>query len=262
MYSYLSKILIVLVLSTTGGLRPAQTQEQTITVFAAASLRNAIDEVNVEFAKASGVRVIVSYAATSALVRQIEQGAPADIFISADLEWMEYAAQKDLIARGSRTDLLGNRLVLIAPKVSPLGMLVIDRSLDLGRLIGDHRIATGDVRAVPAGKYAKAALESLGLWEHVERKLAMVENVRAALMLVARGETPLGIVYATDAQGEPNVKVLGTFPENSHAPIIYPAAATRDAKPTAAQYLTFLRSPAAGRIFERHGFTFLAKPPA
>lgn len=262
MCSYLSKVLIILLLFTAGGPRPAQAQEQTLIVFAAASLRNAIDEVNVEFAKASGVRVVVSYAATSALVRQMEQGAPANIFLSADLEWMEYAAQKGLIAPASRIDVLGNRLVLIAPKESPLGTLVIDRGLELGKLVGDGRMATGDVRAVPSGKYAKAALESLALWEHVQGKLAMVENVRAALMLVGRGETPLGVVYATDAQGEPNVKVLGTFPENSHPPIIYPAAATRDAKPAAAQYLIFLRSPAAGRIFERHGFTFLAKPPA
>jgi molybdate transport system substrate-binding protein len=235
-------------------------QEQTITIFAAASLKNALDDVNAKFAKATGIRTVASYAASSALMKQIEQSAPADVFVSADTDWMDYGAQKKLVREDTRINLLGNALVLIAPKDSKVGSVAIGPGFDLAALAGDGRIATGDVRFVPVGKYAKAALEKLGAWEAAERKFAYAENVRAALILVARGEAALGIVYATDAKVEPNVKVVGTFPPDSHPAIVYPVALTASAKPHAAQYLAFLRSQEAKNVFESYGFTFLAKP--
>lgn len=238
---------------------PALAQE-TLTVFAAASLKNALDDVDAQFTKASGIKIAASYAASSTLAKQIEEGAPADVFASADVDWMDYAQQKKLIENATRINLLGNRLVLIAPKDSPLGDVAIGPGFDLAALAGDGHVVTGDVRAVPVGRYAKAALEKLGAWTKVEPKMAMTENVRAALALVARGEAPLGIVYATDAKVEPGVKTVGTFPADSHPPIVYPFAATVGAKQQAAHYLAFLRSPAAKIIFERYGFTMLAKP--
>jgi len=204
--------------------------------------------------------VVASYAASPALMRQIESGAPADVFASADLDWMDYGAQKKLIKDDTRVNLLGNRLVLIAPKDSKVGDITIGPGFDLAKLAGDGRIATGDVRAVPVGKYAKAALEKLGAWAAAEPKFAMAENVRAALTLVARGEAALGIVYETDAKVEPNVKIIGRFPPDSHPPIVYPVAATATAKPEALQYLAFLRSQEAKTVFETYGFTFLVRP--
>jgi len=233
---------------------------ETLTVFAAASVKNALDDVDAAFAKAGGGKVVASYAASSTLVRQIEQGAPADVFISADADWMDYARDKRLIRDDTRVDLLGNRLVLIAPKISALAEVTIGPSFDLAALAGSGRIVTGDMRAVPVGRYAKAALEKLGAWQTAEPKMAMAENVRAALALVARGEAALGIVYETDARVEPNVKIIGRFPEDSHPPIVYPVAATVTAKPDVGRYLVFLRSAEAKAAFERHGFTFLIKP--
>ncbi|HML14521.1 MAG TPA: molybdate ABC transporter substrate-binding protein [Xanthobacteraceae bacterium] len=238
---------------------PALAQE-TLTMFAAASLKNAVDDIDADFAKATGIKVAASYAASSALAKQIEQGAPADVFASADLDWMDYAHEKKLINDATRINLLGNRLVLIAPKDSRLGDVAIGPGFDLAALAGDGRIVTGDVRAVPVGRYAKAALEQLGAWQKAEPKMAMAESVRAALALVARGEAPLGIVYETDAKVEPNVKIIGSFPPDSHPPIVYPFAATATAKPQAARYLGYLRSSAAKAVFERYGFTVLAKP--
>ena len=223
-------------------------------------MKNALDDVDVAFAKQTGIAVVASYDASSALMKQIEQGAPADVFISADLKWMDYGSQKKFIDDGTRVNLLGNTLVLIAGKESKLVSVTIDPGLDLASLAGEGRIATGDVRAVPVGIYAKAALQKLGLWDAVEPKLAMVGNVRAALVLVARDEAPLGIVYATDAKVEPAAKVIATFPADSHEPIVYPVAATRAAKPGAALYLAFLRSSAARAIFEHYGFSVLVKP--
>ena len=205
-------------------------EEKPITVFAAASMKNALDEVNTLFTKRSGIKVVASYAASSALMKQIEQGAPADVFLSADVDWMDYGAKHNLIKNDSRENLLGNRLVLIAPKDSKIDKVTIERGFDLAVFVGNGRIATGDVRSVPAGLYAKAALEKLGVWSSVESKLAMAENVRAALVLVARSEAPLGIVYETDAKIDPGVKIVGVFPEDSHPPIIYPVAMTTDAK--------------------------------
>jgi molybdate transport system substrate-binding protein len=239
--------------------QPAAAQE-TLTVFAAASLKNALDDVNAAFTKASSVKVTASYAASSALAKQIETGAPADAFISADLKWMDYVAEKKQIKTDTRFNLLGNKLVLIAGKDSKLNNVQIGQGFDIAKLAGDGRIAVADTKAVPAGLYAKAALEKLGAWQAAEPKLAQAENVRATLAFVARGETPIGIVYATDAKVEPNVKIIGTFPDGSYPPVTYPAAATVNAKAGTAKYLHFLRSGAAKTIFEKYGFSYLIKP--
>ncbi|MCW5693754.1 MAG: molybdate ABC transporter substrate-binding protein [Pseudolabrys sp.] len=241
--------------------RPAAAQD-TLTVFAAASMKNALDDANAAFTKATGIKVTASYAASSALAKQIESGAPADVFISADLKWMDYVADKKLIKTDSRYNLLGNRLVLIAGKDSKLANVTIEPGFDIAALAGDGRIAVADVKAVPAGLYAKAALEKLGAWAKVEPKLAMGENVRATLAFVARGETPIGIVYETDAKVEPNVKIIATFPDNSYPPVTYPVAATTNAKPDAGKYLAFLRGDAAKAIFEKYGFSVLASAKA
>lgn len=239
---------------------PAASQDKTLTVFAAASLKNALDDVDAAYTAKSGIKVVVSYAASSALAKQLEQGAPADIFISADTDWMDYSIGKKTIAEPSRVNLLGNKIVLIAPKDSKVDNVAIGQGFDLAKLAGDGKIATGDVKAVPVGKYAKAALKKLGSWHAAEAKFAMTENVRAALALVARGEATLGIVYETDAKVEPGVRIVGVFPADSHPAIIYPVAATASAKSDAAGYLDFLRSSAAKTIFEKYGFTFLIKP--
>ena len=239
---------------------PAVAQDKSLTVFAAASMKNALDDISVAYTAKSGVRIVASYAASSALAKQIEQGAPADIFASADTDWMDYAIGKKTINEPSRVNLLGNSIVLIAPKDSKIDKATIGPGFDLAKLAGDGRIATGDVKAVPSGKYAKAALEKLGAWQATEPKFAMAESVRAALALVARGEAVLGIVYATDARIEPGVRIVGTFPADSHPAIIYPVAATATARPEAAAYLAFLRSLAAKAIFEKYGFVFLVSP--
>jgi molybdate transport system substrate-binding protein len=261
----ISARILFLALAISAGLAgsisaPAGAQERTLIVFAAASMKNALDDINAAFLKATGVKVTASYAASSALAKQIEQGAPADIFASADLEWMDYASQKKAIKDDTRVDLLGNRLVLIAPKDSRIEKVDIGPGFDLARLIADGRIATGEVTSVPAGKYAKVALEKLGIWPSVQNRFAMADNVRAALVLVARGEAVLGIVYETDAKVDPNVKIIGAFPADSHPPITYPVAATVNAKPEAAAYLNFLRSNTAKAVFEQYGFTFRVRP--
>jgi molybdate transport system substrate-binding protein len=238
----------------------AHAQEKTLTVFAAASMKNALDDINAAFTKQSGVKVVTSYAASSALAKQLEQGAPADVFASADLDWMDYSAQKKTIKDDTRVNLLGNKLVLIAPKDSKINQVAIGPGFDLAGLVGNERITTADVNAVPVGKYAKAALEKLGAWEKAAPRFAMAENVRAALALVARGEAVLGIVYETDAKVEPGVKIVGAFPADSHPAIVYPVAATVNAKPETAAYLAFLRSGTAKAVFEQYGFTFLVRP--
>jgi len=239
---------------------PADAQEKTLTVFVAASMKNALDEVDAAYARKTGVKLAVSYAASSTLIKQIEQGAPADVFVSADLDWMDYGSQKKVIKDDTRVNLLGNKIVLIAPKDSKIDHVPIGQGFDLAKLAGDGRIVTADVNSVPVGKYAKAALEKLGAWQAAAPKFAMVENVRVALALVARGEGVLGIVYATDAKIEPGVKVVGVFPDDSHPAIIYPVAATATAKPETDDYLAFLRSQAAKAIFEKYGFTFVVRP--
>jgi molybdate transport system substrate-binding protein len=245
-----------------GGLSlpPALAEEKGLTVFAAASMKNALDDVDTAYTAKTGVKVVASYAASSVLAKQIDQGAPADIFLSADIDWMDYAAKQKTINTETRTNLLGNSIVLIAPKDSGLTNVTISAGFDLAKLAGNGRIATGDVSSVPVGKYAKAALEKLGAWNAAAPKFAMAESVRAALTLVARGEAALGIVYATDARVEPEVKIIGTFPADSHPPIIYPVAATTAAGAGAANYLAFLHSQAAKTLFEKYGFTFLVRP--
>ena len=239
---------------------PAQAQDKSLTVFAAASMKNVLDAVDTAYTAKTNVKISASYAASSALAKQLEQGAPADIFVSADTAWMDYSIKKDAINASTRVDLLGNTIVLIAPKDSKIGDVTIGQGFDLAKLAGDGRITTGDVKAVPVGKYAKAALEKLGAWQAAEPKFAMAESVRAALALVARGEAALGIVYSTDAKVEPGVKIIGTFPADSHPPIIYPVAATTHAKAEATDYLAFLRSPEAKTIFEKYGFAVLSAP--
>ncbi|MGY0570128.1 molybdate ABC transporter substrate-binding protein [Bradyrhizobium sp. RDM12] len=241
-------------------LAPAAAEDKTITVFAAASMKNALDEVDAAYTAKTGVKFSVSYAASSVLAKQIEQGAPADVFVSADTDWMDYATAKKTINEATRVNLLGNSIVLIAPKDSAITNVTIAPGFDLAKLAGDGRIATGDVNSVPAGKYAKAALEKLGAWQAAEPKFAMAESVRAALTLVARGEAALGIVYSTDAKVEPGVKIVGTFPADSHPAIIYPVAATTTAKPGTNDYLAFLRTSAAKTILEKYGFRFLISP--
>jgi molybdate transport system substrate-binding protein len=241
---------------------PASAEDKTLTVFAAASMKNALDDIDTAFTAKTGVKVNASYAASSTLAKQIEQGAPADIFVSADKDWMDYVTSKKAINEPTRVNLLGNSIVLIAPKDSRIDNVTIGQGFDLGKLAADGKIATGDVKAVPVGKYAKAALEKLGAWQAAKPKFAMAESVRAALTLVARGEAVLGIVYSTDAKVEPGVKVVGTFPADSHPPIVYPVAATTTAKPEAKAYLDYLHSAAAKSVLERYGFNYLLKPTA
>jgi molybdate transport system substrate-binding protein len=255
-----SAVAVALTLLWVAPSTPIHAQEKIVTIFAAASMKNAVDDINAAFTKMSGVKVVASYAASPALAKQIENGAPADVFASADLEWMDYVERKKLIKDNTRVSLLGNRLVLIAPKDSKIGNVTIGQGFDLAKLAGDGKIATGDVRAVPVGKYAKAALEKLGSWQAAESKFAMAENVRAALLLVSRAEAALGIVYETDAKVDAGVKIVGAFPTDSHPAIIYPVALTASSKPEAAQYLSFMRSGEAKAVFEKYGFTYLVRP--
>jgi molybdate transport system substrate-binding protein len=238
---------------------PAPACAQPVTVFAAASLQTALDAIAAAWA-ARGGEARMTYASTSALARQIESGAPADVFISADRDWMDHLEARDLIRPETRRDLLGNRLVLIASgrDASPVAL---GPGLDLAGLLGpEGRLAVADTASVPAGRYARAALESLGAWEGVAARLAEAENVRAALAFVALGEAPFGIVYATDAGAEDAVSVVGVFPPDSHPPIVYPVALTVDAAPAAAEFLAFLVGPEARAAFEAEGF-ILPDPP-
>lgn len=233
-----------------------------VLVFGAASLKNAFDAVNTAWQKESGKTAKVSYAGSNALAKQIEEGAPADIFISADTDWMKYLADKDLIDKDSQVQLLGNRIVLIAPKDSA-ATVDIEKDFDLAGLLGDNRLAMANVDSVPAGKYGKTAVESLGIWDAVSGKVAQADNVRAALKLVSTGEAPFGIVYQTDAASDPDVKIVGVFPEDSHPAIIYPAALTASSKnPDAADLLKFTQGKEARGLFEAQGFTVLVPEPA
>lgn len=225
-------------------------------VFAAASLKDALDAADAGWTKESGTQVVASYAASSALAKQIEQGAPADIFISADEDWMNYLAEKKLIKPDTRFDLLGNRLVLIAPKDSKIETKIAD-GFAPSTLLGDGKFAMANTDSVPAGKYGKAALTKLGVWDQVKDKIAQADNVRAALQLVSR-EAPLGIVYATDAKSDPNVKVIDIFPEGTHPPIIYPIAITASStNADAPALLAYLKSSAAQSLFKDQGFKIL-----
>jgi len=237
---------------------PVVAQTRDILVFSAASLKDALDDIDAQYLRQSGKKVVVSYAASSALAKQIEAGAPADIFISADLDWMDYLAERKLIKPETRKNLVGNTLVLIAPASSAVN-LTIAPNFPLAQTLGGERLAMADPRAVPAGKYGKAALEKLGVWSSVADKVASAENVRATLLLVARGEAPLGIVYATDALADKGVKIIGEFPPDAHPPIIYPIAAVAgSSNPAVAPYLDYLQAPAAKAAFEKQGFRFLS----
>ncbi len=229
---------------------------EDITVFAAASLTDAMTKIAQTYATATGDTLLLSFASSSTLARQIAAGAPADLYISANQKWMTWLADQGLITTNSRYDLLANGLVLIAPTDSDLANIDLADKTDLTSLIGDQdRIAVGDPDHVPAGIYAKQALESLGQWAKVEPRLARADNVRAALALVERGEAPLGIVYATDAAIAQNVKIIATFPENSHPPITYPMAIPQDrSKPASVKLLSWLLGDDAGAIFAEYGF--------
>ena len=222
-------------------------------MFAAASLANVLGDLDKAFTAQTGVGVTSSLAASSILAKQIEAGAPADVFFSADLQWMDYLQQRRLLHPGSRHDVAGNSLVLIAPASSPL-RVSIGPGFDLARLLGSGRLAVADPDSVPAGIYARAALQKLGVWNGVAPRLVRAENVRAALAYVARGDAPLGIVYRTDALVETHVRIVGVFPADSHPPIVYPVALTRTATPAAARYLAFVTSAAAQPIFRKWGF--------
>lgn len=242
-----------------GAMTAAEAGDAKLTVFAAASLKTALDKVNTACAAEVGEAAVISYAATPALAKQIEEGAPADIFFSADLDWMRTLAQKALIKAGTELPLLGNDIVLIVPAGSG-ARLAIAPGFDLTRLLGEGRLAMANVDAVPAGKYGKAALEALGVWDAVKAKVAQAENVRAALALVATGEAAAGIVYATDAHSETKVEVIGTFPAASHPPIVYPVAETSASQSErAAAFLACLASAKAAEIFKGEGFAVLPK---
>jgi len=248
-------VFVLLALSSTVWNSPASAQGQKLIIFAAASLKDALDEANAAYQHENSQETATSYAASSTLAKQIEAAAPADVFISADLDWMDYLAKRNLIKPETRANLLGNRLVLIAPVNSPLN-LAIGSNFSLAQALGNGRLAIADPNGVPAGRYGKAALESLGVWSTIADRLAPAENVRAALALVARGETPLGIVYQTDAASDKDVKIVGIFPQDTHPPIIYPiAAVVSSTNPAALGYLAYLKSRAARPTFEKHGFT-------
>lgn len=231
--------------------------EREVTVFAAASLTNAMQDIGKEFEAATGNKVKFSFAASSLLARQIEAGGEADMFFSADTEWMSYLADRNLIQPATRKDVLSNRLVLIAAKDSTI-KLEIKPGFPLAQALGNERLAVADPDSVPAGRYARSALTSLGVWGSVAEKLVRAENVRVALAYVARGEAPLGIVYETDAKAEPGVKVIGVFPADSHLPITYPVALTTSGTSAEAKaFLNYVNGPKAAAIFQKYGFIVL-----
>lgn len=230
---------------------------ETITVFAAASLKETLEATGKLFHEKTGTEIRFSFASSSVLAKQIEAGAPADLFASADLKWMDYLDAKHLIQHETRTNLLGNELVVVAPIASALNEITFTHEA-FDPVLGRSRLATGDVTSVPVGVYAKSAFESLGLWSSVEPRLAQTENVRAALAFVSRGEVELGVVYKTDTAVEPSVKMIATFPAASHEPIVYPFALTASSQsPQARDFLVFLASLEARAIFENAGFQFL-----
>jgi len=246
------------VLSAVAAASQAAAEGKDVVILAAASLKNALDEASTAWTRQTGRATRISYASSAALARQVEGGIPADIFISADVPWMDYVAERKLIKPASRFDFLGNQIVLIAAKASRID-LKIDKGFNLrGALGNDGRLAMGSVEAVPAGKYGKAALEHLGVWPSVSDRVAQAENVRMALTLVSRGEAPLGIVYTTDAASDPAVRVVGTFPPDSHPAIIYPMALlSSSTNPDAQAFVDYLKTPAAKPFFEKQGFTVL-----
>jgi molybdate transport system substrate-binding protein len=253
---------VIFTRSVVGGANAAATPPDTAApavVFAAASMKTALDAVAAAWKADTGKTVSMAYASSAVLAKQIEQGAPADIFISADLKWMDYLDKSKLIQAGTRRDLLGNKLVLIEPSDADI-TLEIAKGFDLAGAAGDGKIAVCMIDSCPGGIYAKEALESLGVFAGVEPKLAQADNVRNALNLVSRGEAKFGIVYATDARADPKVKLVGTFPASSHSPIVYPVAlVAASANPDAALFLAYLVSRAATKIFLEQGFDVMSK---
>jgi molybdate transport system substrate-binding protein len=248
---------VLLLLCAVAAYRTAPAADEpnpAITVFAAASLTNVLQELGDAFTKDSSVAVRFSFAASSTLARQIENGSPADIFFSADLEWMDYLQNKQLIQAASRHDVIGNRLVLIAPASSTL-KLKIEPHFKLAAVLGKGHLATGDPDSVPVGRYAQEALTHLGVWNEIAPRIVRADSVRSALAFVDRGEAAMGIVYATDALIDKDVQVLDTFPKDSHKPIIYPVALTTTSKAQAAKFLAFLRGPSGDAAFQHYGFT-------
>ncbi len=251
----LSFFLCSIVLALGGAAQADSPRE--LTVYGAASLTNALQDVGAAFTAAGGARVKFSFAASSLLARQIEAGADADIFFSADTEWMTYLADRNLIQPATRRDVLSNHLVLIAPSNSAIA-IEIRPNFPLAQALGDGRLAVADPDSVPVGKYARQALTSLGVWGSVAEHLVRAENVRVALTYVARGEAPLGIVYETDARAEPKVKIVGMFPENTHLPIVYPVALTAHGMSAGARaFLTYVEGPQAAEVFRHYGFIVL-----
>ena len=234
----------------------AQPQQPEILVYAAASLTNAMQQIGADYQKTAHVVVTTSFDASSTLARQIEQGARADVFFSADTDWMDYLQKRNLIQPGTRKNLLGNALVLIAPAQSQI-QLTIGPHFALAAALNGGRLATGDPDSVPVGRYARAALTNLGVWDQVSPLIARAENVRTALLYVARGETPLGIVYRSDALIEKRVRVVDTFPASSHPPIVYPIALTQSAQGAAAAFISYLTGPRAHKVFVKYGFSVL-----
>ena len=244
----------LLCLTITASLPAAEVQQPQILVFAAASLTDALQEASAAYEKAAHVKVKSSFDSSSVLARQIEAGAPADVFISADTTWMDYLQSRNLIQAASRKNLLGNQLVLIAPADSQI-QLKIAPHFPLAAALGEGKLATGDPDSVPAGRYARSALTKLGVWDSVAPRLARAENVRVALLYVARGEAPLGIVYTSDALADRRVRVVDTFPADTHEPIVYPIALTTSAKSEAAAFVAYLAGPQGREIFIKYGFT-------
>ena len=234
----------------------AREKEPPTLVLAAASLTNVLGVLSASWTASSGVQVRLSFAASSVLARQIEAGGRADLFISADQEWMDYLQSRNLIDKSSRRNLVENRLVLIAPADSRVA-LRIAAGFPLAAALGRGRLSTGDPDTVPVGRYARSALISLGVWDEIQDRLVRADNVRSAMMFVARGEAPLGIVYNTDAVMDSKVRIVDTFPQNSHAPITYPGAATIAANNEARAFLEFLGSPPARDTWRRFGFVEL-----
>ena len=246
--------LLAAALALCAAIASAADTHQPVLVFAAASLTDALNEIGTGFTKETGVEIKPAYAASSALAKQVEAGAPAEVFFSADEDWMDYLEKKQLLAPGTRRDLLANKLVLVAPADST-AKVNISTGPALLKAIGTSRVATGDPDSVPVGKYAKAALTSLGIWEQLQPRLVRAENVRSALSFVARGEAPFGIVYLTDAKVEPKVKLLDTFPEKTHPPIRYPIALTTKAGDDAKRFAQYIASKPAAAVFEKYGFS-------
>ena len=249
-------ILTLIAFLACGAAIGAEPVTRPVTVFAAASLTSALGKLGDDFTKSTGVPVRFSFAGSSTLARQIEAGAGADVFFSADQEWMDYLEQRGRIQKSSRHNLLGNRLALIAPADSKIE-LTIAPGFPLARALGNGRLATGDPDSVPVGRYARQALTSLGVWNDVADRLVRAEDVRHALVFVAQGEVLLGIVYQTDALGEKRVRLVGLFPPETHLPITYPMALVDGAGPDAARFVEFVRSDAGRAVFEGYGFTFL-----